>query len=111
MQDVQDKYKVSSDKNKVMKDVKREVVKEININSSEDINIKEALRQHKLVKADYLNVRISNSTDSRVLFVLQFGQVVRIVNKNKEWTLIEYSDNKNVYIKGWVYTKYLSSFY
>jgi len=110
VQQIQGKTKVKSDKNKIVKDIKKEVVNEFDFNQKQDINIKMSLSQFRLVKVECLNVRTTNSTNSKVIFNLKFGQVVRVINKNREWTLIEYTDDENVYINGWVFTRYISTF-
>ncbi len=111
VQEVQDKNKISADKNKIIKDMRNEVSLQLNANSSESVKLKAYLNQYRFVKAERLNVRISNSTNTKVLATLEFGQVVRVLDKNKEWVLIEYNDNRNIYIKGWVFSKYISKFY
>lgn len=110
VQVIQNKHIAGKDKNKIMKDIKSVVSHELNTNSSDNTNIKSTLSDYRFVKVDCLNVRIINSSDSKVLFTLQFGQVVKILDKNKEWVLIEYSDDKNICIKGWVFSKYISTF-
>jgi hypothetical protein len=110
VQEVQDKNKISADKNKIIKDMKNEVSLQLNANSSESLKLKAYLNQYRFVNIDCLNVRISNSMDTKVLATLEFGQVVRVLDKNKGWVLIEYNDNRNIYIKGWVFSKYVSKF-
>ncbi|MBZ9688255.1 SH3 domain-containing protein [Clostridium estertheticum] len=110
VQEIQGKYEMYNDKNKIIKDIKKEVIKESYINLSQDSNVKMALNEYRFVKADCLNVRISNSTNSRIIYNLKFGQSVRVLNKDRNWTLIEYTDDENICVKGWVFTRYLSTF-
>ncbi|MFD3157334.1 SH3 domain-containing protein [Haloimpatiens sp. FM7330] len=99
-----------NNKSKLIKDIKKRVSKEYNLNNTEDKNIKIAISEYRFVTVDCLNVRINNSTKSKAIYKLNFGEVTRIINKNRNWTFIEYSDDENINIKGWVYTRYLSKF-
>ncbi len=107
---IENKSQSEWNKNKVQKDIKREVGNEIYSNSNLYCQASDILKEYRFVTADYLNVRVNTSTSSRSVYRLEFGQVVRIINKDKNWTFIEYSDDENIDIKGWVYSRYLSSF-
>ncbi|MBU3176675.1 hypothetical protein KPL47_09850 [Clostridium estertheticum] len=116
---VKGKVEIQSNKNKVIKDIRKEVIKQSDINYRQDINAKKALSEYGFVNAESLNIRISNSVNSRIIYNLKRVQVVRILNenknnlknknKNKSWTLIEFTD-ENICVKGWVFTRYLSTF-
>ena len=101
-------YNNDNDKNKIIKDVKKEIITEMNLNYYGDKNFKKALGEYRVVKADCLNVRISDNKDSKVIYNLKFADVVKILKKNKNWTLIEYTVDEDVTITGWVYTRYIS---
>ena len=94
----------------LMKVNKKAVVKEFKQKSNELKKIDYAVfNKYRLVTTDCLNVREQNTIKSRVVGKLYFGQVVCIVRKNKNWTLIErYDSETDVYIKGWVFTRYIS---
>ena len=89
------------------KEIAKLIKKEVNNTYSN----KTILTHFRFVKAECLNVRNSSSIKSMVVGKLYFGQVVRIIYKNKNWTLIEYiSENEEIHIKGWVFTRYLQKF-
>ena len=102
--------KAENDKSKIIKDIKKEVAKGVELNCNQDKNIKSALNEYRFVTIDCLNVRVNTSTKSKIIYNLKFGQTIRVLNKDKNWTLIEYTDDENVYVKGWVYTRYISRF-
>jgi len=66
---------------------------------------------YRFVSTASLNVRENNSIKSRLIARLHFGQLVHIVQKKKNWTLVEYrNENGDVLIKGWVFTRYIKKF-
>jgi len=71
----------------------------------------EQLKSIRYVSATNLNVRYSNSRKSKIVGTLHFGNLVIIVNKRRNWTLVEWSDpNSEILIRGWVFTRYLKTF-
>jgi hypothetical protein len=67
--------------------------------------------KYRFVATRQLNVWSRGTTKSRLLGKLYFGQVVRIIQKNKNWTLVEYhNETEEVVIKGWVFTRYIKRF-
>jgi hypothetical protein len=69
------------------------------------------LKGFRFVTVSCLNVRITHKRNSQMVGALTFGQVVKIIRKNKNWSLIEWSNEKNeASIKGWVMTRYISRF-
>jgi uncharacterized protein YgiM (DUF1202 family) len=76
--------------------------------------IKRALKPNKLSNyrvvsvMSYLNVRTKPSLKSKVIFHLTSGDLVEIINKQKNWTLIKkYDSEYETIIQGWVNTRYL----
>ena len=58
---------------------------------------------------DILNARKEKSTKSKIISHLSFGEVVEIIQKDKNWCLVRKYDNDNeIIIQGWVFTRYLS---
>ncbi|WP_459481932.1 SH3 domain-containing protein [Clostridium saccharoperbutylacetonicum] len=110
VKEIQARYETQNDKNKLEKDMKKEISKEWYSNFTQDQNSKQMLNEYRFVTADCLNVRVNSSTDSRVVYKLKFGQVIRLLNKNRNWALIEYSDDESICLQGWVYTRYISEF-
>jgi len=67
------------------------------------------LTQFRIVSCDVLNVRQEKSTKSKIISHLSFGEVVEIIQKDKNWCLVRKYDSKNeTMIQGWVFTRYLS---
>lgn len=63
---------------------------------------------YRLVSADILNVRLKPSNKATVLGKLYFGQVVMLVEKNRDWVLISWSDeDKGLALQGWVFSRYV----
>ena len=68
-------------------------------------------KQFRFVSSPSLNVRSEETKKSRLVGQLYLGDVVKIVNKKKNWTLVEYSDTSGeTIIRGWVFTRYLKKF-
>ena len=71
----------------------------------------EFYRHYRFVSAPSLTVWSKNYTRSKYVGKLYFGYLVRIVQKNKNWSLIEYRANDGTaVIQGWVFTRYLKRF-
>ncbi|WP_252225483.1 SH3 domain-containing protein [Clostridium sp. ZBS2] len=110
MKEIEISYNTSTEKHKIIKEIKKEISAEVNLNYCKNNNFKKALNEYRFVKVECLNVRTSNSINSRSIYDLRFGEVVKILKKNKNWSLIEYIVDENVVIKGWVYTRYIGEF-
>ncbi|MEA2019458.1 MAG: SH3 domain-containing protein [Campylobacterota bacterium] len=85
--------------------MKKEITKSINQTiSNSQIKVK-----FRIVKADVLNVRYAKSIKSKIISNLNFGEVVEIVKKEKNWCLIKRYDNESeTSVQGWVSTRYLA---
>ena len=71
----------------------------------------EFYRHYRFVSAPSLTVWSKNSTQSRYVGKLYFGYLVRVVQKKKHWSLIEYRGKEgDVIIQGWVFTRYIKRF-
>lgn len=82
--------------------------KEVIYNAKSILNTADIVTKYRIVTADVLNVRTSNSTKSKVIAYAFFGEVVEIVNKKRNWCLIKRYDSENdTYVQGWVFTRYL----
>jgi hypothetical protein len=94
---------VNFNRNTFEKNIKREVRK-IQVDNY-------FLNNYRFVTNKSLDVWSSNSTKSKKMARLYFGQLVRVVRKKKNWALIEYQDkNGEVIITGWVFTRYVKKF-
>jgi cell fate (sporulation/competence/biofilm development) regulator YlbF (YheA/YmcA/DUF963 family) len=68
------------------------------------------LSSFRIVTADMLYVRNSDSSRSPVLGILYFGDVVEVVEKGRTWSLVGWHDSENnVMLKGWVFSRYLKN--
>lgn len=63
----------------------------------------------RFVTVKILNVRIKNSRKSAKIGELHLGDVVYIIKKKKNWSLVLYK-NDEAEIKGWVFSRYLNKF-
>jgi len=69
------------------------------------------LAEYRFITADVLIVRLEGKRKSKIVGKLYFGQVVQLIRKNKNWSLVEWKDEDNdVFIRGWVFTRYLKKF-
>ena len=65
-------------------------------------------KYYRFVSGQSLTVRSKNSTKSRCVGKLYFGNLVRIIQKKKNWSLVEYRDKEgSIIIQGWVFTRYI----
>lgn len=93
----------------IEKNLKIEVNNTLNINIESQDAKDELLKGYGYVSAEKLIMRRTNRVKSRAVHTLEFGQVVKIINKNRNWTLVEYEDDEDI-IQGWVFTQYISKF-
>ena len=64
---------------------------------------------YRIVNVDRLNIRDGRSRKTEVISHLNFSDVVQIVKKEKNWTLIKkYNEEQETVIQGWVFTRYLT---
>ena len=82
--------------------------KEVIFSAQSVLNTAGITASYRIVTADVLNVRKSNSIKSKIIAYTFFGEVVEIVNKKRNWCLIKrYDSESETYIQGWVFTRYL----
>ncbi|EEF25760.1 conserved hypothetical protein [Ricinus communis] len=90
---------------------KREAVKKIRKHVLASTNEISELDSYRLVSRKYLDMRSTPSAKSPLLGRLQVGQVVMLIEKRKDWSLVAWSDDENeVAIQGWVFSRYLEKF-
>lgn len=101
MQTVQDSIMniIVENKAKVMKVIKAEY-------QSLVLDNKEQLH-YRFVSTEKMIVRITNKKNSQPVGQVNFGTVVEVLYKNKNWTLIEYENENGKIVTGWVYNRYL----
>jgi hypothetical protein len=79
-------------------------------NINEGIN-KIVFKGYRFVISKQLDVKQRPAQKSQLIGRLYFGQVVKILTKRRNWTLVEYRDDENnIIINGWVFTRYIKSF-
>jgi hypothetical protein len=81
---------------------------QIKINKSE--LDKQVLINYRLVIANSLNVREKEKNKSKLIGRIYFGQVVKVITRKRDWTLVEWADSSGVKYYGWVFTRYLKKF-
>lgn len=97
------KERLNADKRGIEKQFKRQVV--------ESVGPSERLKRFRYVSADVLNVRIKPSTKAPRIAQLHFGQVVFLIMKDRNWSLIQWSSQEDdVRLQGWVFSTYLRPF-
>ena len=85
---------------------KREIIKD-----ARELFSSDELISYRFTTASSLRVRQSGSIKSKQLDSISFGTVVRIKEKAKDWTHIEYTDSDSKLLKdGWVFSRYLRKF-
>jgi hypothetical protein len=67
----------------------------------------EELKPFRMVSTSQLTVRQTNKRNTKAIDTLHFGQVVRVVEKRRNWTLVAYQKEDGEVVKGWVLTRYL----
>ena len=89
---------------------KRIAKKELYLHAT-DLYDDHELNEYRFVNTRVLHVRKSGYAHSQMIGVLTFGKVVSLLEKSKNWSLIEYYDDDNYEIRhGWVFSRYLSTF-
>lgn len=100
---------VEADSKVIEKNIKIVVNNTLNINIESQDTRAEILKVYGYVSTKSLIMRQSNKIKSRALYTLEFGQVIKIIHKDRNWTLVEYQTEEDV-IRGWVFTRYVSKF-
>ena len=89
---------------------KRAITSKVKKTINSSIKDKSLLSSYRIVTANILNVRKSASRKSTIVGKLYFSDAVQVLQKDRNWTLIQYQDMENTYlIKGWVFTRYLKT--
>ena len=80
-------------------------------NSAREIYDPQQLRHHRFVTAKRLRVHEANASKSRVIGELPLGKIVKLIQREQYFSLIEYFDSDNEKLcQGWVANSYLSRF-
>ena len=71
----------------------------------------ELLEPYRLVSTKVLNVRFTPKSKSLLIGKLYLGYVVLLVEKQKDWSLVVWTDSESgLGIQGWVYSRHLKKF-
>jgi Bacterial SH3 domain len=93
----------AKDKRVVKKEINQKIIKSV-------INIDD-IKFFRYINCKVLLIRDKPNSKSPNIGRLYFGQAVHLIEKNKDWSLVSWSDGDNsVMLKGWVFTRYLSKF-
>lgn len=69
------------------------------------------LGEYRFITAKTTQVRVGPGTLTPVLGALAFGQVVYVIEKRKDFSLVKWtSPDESVQLRGWVYSRYLTGF-
>ena len=89
---------------------KRQVVKDVSKAITNTVGNKAYLSSFRVVTATSLNVRKLGSTKSDVVGKLYLGDVVEVIEKGRNWSLISWQDTESdVVVRGWVFSRYLKA--
>ena len=69
----------------------------------------EGLKEYRMVSVEALNVRTSDTIKSPLRGRVYFGQAVNVIQKKRNWTLIECEYEDGSAIRGWVFTRYIAA--
>ena len=97
---------LSEDQNLKARDIIRETIKE-----EKQIYSLDELRGYRFVATQILHIRESCNIKSEIIGNLYIGDKVKIIQKSKDWSFIEYEDYDTLEQKqGWVFSRYLRRF-
>ncbi|WP_027339971.1 SH3 domain-containing protein [Halonatronum saccharophilum] len=89
---------------------KRKAIKTIKQNvSSQPLDLS-ALKNHRFITADSLEVRKSETINSEIVDHLYFSNVVLVVRKKRNWMLVKYNNQEDKPVIGWIFSRYTSKF-
>lgn len=89
----------------------RRVVKKEIIAAAHELFAREELAHYRFVYASRLHVRAAGADRADIIDTLVLGKSVRVVQRNKAWTEVEYLDDVSGELRtGWVSSRYLHKF-
>jgi len=89
----------------------REVVKEVKPFIAKEAGPLALFAEYRFVGVNTLVVRSGASAGSPRVADLHFGQVIRVLDKRRDFTLVLWSsEDGSVQVRGWVFSRYLKSF-
>jgi hypothetical protein len=90
---------------------KQEAVKSVKAAAADAVGDLTILKNYRFVDAKTLRVRESPSSRSHPVGDLRFGQTVRVLSKQTDFTLVQWSNTDGTaQLQGWVFSRYLRRF-
>jgi hypothetical protein len=81
------------------------------VEAANELYQRHELHDYRFVSARILHVRESARQSSAVVDELYFGKTVKLIEKSKRWSFVEYYDqDTNIAKRGWVFSRYLAKF-
>ena len=75
------------------------------------MSVPELLADQRFISGKVVSVRMNPRANSPELARLKFGNVVRVVKTERDFTLVVWADkDAGVEIQGWVFSRYLEKF-
>jgi hypothetical protein len=97
--------------NKEIKRNRSKIVQTVNAQINHLKPDKSFYKYYRFVYIDKLNVRVGRSRKTRVISVINFGQLVKVIKVKNDWALIECMfEEESICITGWVFVRYLKKF-
>lgn len=69
------------------------------------------LNEYCFVIVDVLNVRRTPSTKSCIIEVIYLGKCLKLIAKGRHWSRIQYFNESNELVDGWVFSRYIEKFH
>lgn len=89
---------------------RRQIVKDVSKAITKKISNKTYLSSFRVVTATSLNVRKLASRKADVVGTLCLGDVVEVVEKDRNWSLVIWQDSESdALVRGWVFSRYLKT--
>ncbi|AEF89728.1 hypothetical protein DelCs14_2716 [Delftia sp. Cs1-4] len=89
----------------------QEATKNVKEAAKAAVSVPELLADQRFISGKVVSVRMSPRANSPELARLKFGNVVRVVETERDFTLVVWADkDAGVEIKGWVFSRYLEKF-
>jgi hypothetical protein len=68
------------------------------------------LSNHRFVSTARLYLRESPDSNSGILSELKLGQVVSVIEKDRNWMKVSCEDEDGIIVQGWVFSRYMEKF-
>lgn len=100
----------SNDKNKYVKGLKRFLFKAVREEYNSNFTNVIFLNNFGIIKIKSLDVRVSGQLKAPIIYKLSLGEVVTIVERQKDWTKVFFQGKDEVNYTGWVFSRYISKY-